>query len=113
VFQDISLFFASSAVIYNTNEGISKMDEIQRFTAIKEKLDKLEKDKIRIEERFNNEKSKLDEVLKEISAKGYDPNKLSEILAAKQTELNAVLTEIEKTTAEITQQISSIETTVL
>ena len=89
------------------------MDEIQRFTAIKEKLDKLEKDKIRIEERFNNEKSKLEEVIKEISEKGYDPNKLSEILAAKQTELNTVLTEIEKTTAEITQQLSSIETTVL
>jgi hypothetical protein len=85
------------------------MDEIQRFTAVKEKLDKLEKDKIRIEERFKNERTKLEALIKEITDKGYDPTKLSETKESKRTELNKALSEIEAMTTEIEQKLSSIE----
>ena len=86
------------------------MDELQRFTTVKEKLDKLEKDKIRIEERFNNERIKLETLIKEIQDKGYDPNKLSEVLESKRVELNKTLTDIESMTAEIEQKLKAIET---
>jgi hypothetical protein len=85
------------------------MDEIQRFTAVKEKLDKLEKDKIRIEERFKNERTKLEALIKEITDKGYDPTKLSETKESKRTELNKALSEIETLTTEIEQKLSAIE----
>jgi chromosome condensin MukBEF ATPase and DNA-binding subunit MukB len=86
------------------------MDEIQRFTAAKEKLDNLEKDKIRIEERYKNERAKLEALVKEITDKGYDPTKLSETKEIKQAELNKALTEIETATTEIEKALTAIET---
>lgn len=85
------------------------MDENQRFLKIKEDIASLSDQKIRIEERYKNEKEKLEKILKEISEKGYDPQKLSDIKNKKQEELQTALEELEESIQNITQKLKNIE----
>ena len=85
------------------------MDEIQRFTAIKEKTAKASESKIRLEERYKNEREKLEALIKDIQAKGYDPAKLAETKNAKVLELKGILDTIEKEVEELTQKLNAIE----
>lgn len=85
------------------------MDEIQRFTTIKEQTQKASESKIRLEERYKNEREKLELLIKEITEKGYDPTKLAETKAAKELELNQVLEALEKEIKEITDNLTAIE----
>ena len=86
-----------------------KMDEVQRFTELKEKIEKLSSDKIRLEERFKNEREKLEKLVKEITAKGYDPTKLAEIKAEKEKELEKSLSDLEEKVEKVSENISKIE----
>jgi hypothetical protein len=86
------------------------MDEIQRFTAIKEKTVKASENKIRLEERYKNEREKLEALIKEIQAKGYDPAKLAETKNAKTQELKVILDTLEKEVEELLQKLNAIET---
>lgn len=86
------------------------MDEVQRFTAIKEKTAKASESKIRLEERYKNEREKLEAMIKEIQAKGYDPAKLAETKNAKALELKGVLDALEKDVEELLLKLSTIET---
>ena len=85
------------------------MDEIQRFTIIKEKTIKASESKIRLEERYKNEREKLEALIKDIQAKGYDPAKLAETKNAKVLELKGILDTIEKEVEELTQKLNAIE----
>lgn len=85
------------------------MDEIQRFTKIQEQTKKASESKIRLEERYKNEREKLEALIKEITAKGYDPAKLAETKTTKETELNLALEALEKELKEITESLSAIE----
>ena len=85
------------------------MDEIQRFAEIKGKIDKVSESKIRLEERFKNEREKLDILIKEIQAKGYDPTKLAETKNTKAQELKKIMDEIEIEVNNIVKKLSEIE----
>ena len=85
------------------------MDEIQRFTVLKEKTVKASESKIRLEERFKNERDKLEILIKEIQTKGYDPTKLTEIKNTKTQELKTVLDTYEKEVNELLQKLNDIE----
>lgn len=85
------------------------MDEVQRFTELKDKIEKLSSDKIRLEERFKNEREKLEKLVKEITAKGYDPTKLAEVKAEKEKELEKSLSELEEKVEKVSENISKIE----
>lgn len=85
------------------------MDEIQRFTAIKEKVAKASEIKIRLEERYKNEREKLEALIKDIQAKGYDPTKLADTKNAKTAELKGIIDTLETEIQDLFQKLSSIE----
>jgi len=85
------------------------MDETARFKKIKDEISNLSDQKIRLEERFKNEKTNLEKLLKEIKDKGYDPKKLSEIRKEKEKSLQELLTSMEKSVEETKQKLNLIE----
>lgn len=85
------------------------MNEVERFQAIKSKRSQLSDKKIRLEERLRTEKEKLEELLKEISAKGYDPKNLFAIKQKKQEELKASLKNLEEKLQEISENLNAVE----
>ena len=85
------------------------MDAVQKFKDLKEKIDKLSTEKIRVDERYKTERGKLEKLLKEIQGKGYDPTKLSETKVLKEKELQATLTDLETKVNEISSKLSLIE----
>lgn len=85
------------------------MDESQRFLQIKHKLEELSNQKIRIEERYKTEKQNLEQLLKEITDKGYDPMKLAEIREKLQKDLQSRMDGIEEEIKEVSTKIEEIE----
>ena len=83
---------------------------IDRFKTITETRSTLLEKKVRAEERHKTERERLESLVKEITSKGYDPQKLAEILEQKTTELNTMLEEKEagmKTAAEKLQALEA------
>jgi len=68
---------------------------ITRFKTVTETRSTLLDKKVRAEERHKTELERLESLVKEITAKGYDPQKLAEILEEKTAELNTLLEEKE------------------
>ena len=85
------------------------MDEVQRFTKISEEITNLSSLKIRYEERLKAEKEKLENLLKEITAKGYDPSKLSENREQKQKELKIKMDDLEAKVKDVRIKLQAIE----
>ena len=85
------------------------MDETARFLAIKSRIDTLSDEKIRVEERFKTEKKNLEALLKEITEKGWDPKKLSELKAQKEKELKEGLDKLDKMVSATEMKIKRIE----
>ena len=85
------------------------MDDTQRFTQIKEDIDNMSDQKIRLEERFKTEKANLEKLLTEIKEKGYDPKKLKEIREEKETELQKLLAELEAAVKDTQEKLNLIE----
>lgn len=83
--------------------------DMERFSAIKERVKALSDKKIRLEERHKAETARLEKKLKEIVDKGYDPKKLTEIRKQKQEELAALLKQLEEGVGTAEQQLNSIE----
>jgi chromosome segregation ATPase len=89
------------------------MDQVQRFLAVQEKIKTLSGDKIRIDERYKAETVRLEKLIAEIQAKGYDPTKLAEIKEAKEKELEKSLAELEKSVQETSEKLKEIENAVV
>lgn len=85
------------------------MNEIDRYKKLDEEIQRLKGEKIRFEERFNSKKQRLEQLIKEITEKGYDPKNLASIKEEKEKELNEILEEIEKGTKEISEKLNAIE----
>jgi predicted nucleic acid-binding Zn-ribbon protein len=85
------------------------MDEIQKFAQLKETIGKLSDKKIRLEERFKGEKDRLEKLLAEISEKGYDPKKLSEIRKQKEEDLKKQMENLQTQIETARAQLSLIE----
>lgn len=85
------------------------MDTVQKFSNLKEQIEKLTTHKIRIEERYKAEREKLEKLVKDITAKGYDPSKLAETKALKEEEFNKALAELEAKVNEVSSKISVME----
>ena len=85
------------------------MDEVQRCTAIQEKTTKASEVFIRLEERLKTNMAKLEEMVKSIKEKGYDPSKLADTKNAKAAELSQVLDTLEKEINDITEKLKEIE----
>ena len=85
------------------------MDTIQRFKDLKDQIEKLSSYKIRIDERHKTERDKLEKLLKEITDKGYDPTKLSDIKIQKEKELENALNELEIEVKEASSKLSILE----
>lgn len=85
------------------------MNEVERFEELKKETDALSDKKIRIEERFNNEKNRLEELITEIKEKGYDPKKLTETRKLKEEELKKLLEKLESQVKETKEKLNLIE----
>jgi threonine dehydrogenase-like Zn-dependent dehydrogenase len=85
------------------------MNEVQKFTELKESVADISDQKIRIEERFKNCKSQLEKLLKEITDKGYDPKKLSETRTEKEAKLKKALEELEEKVQKAKSKLDEIE----
>jgi len=85
------------------------MSAIEEFMEIKKTLEELSTRKIRLEERFSNIKSNLEKLIQEITAKGYDPKKLTEIKREKQEKIEKALKELMEKSEEINKKLSTIE----
>jgi len=85
------------------------MDDIQEFMTLKETIGKLSDKKIRVEERFKNEKARLEKVLAEVTAKGYDPKNISEIRKQKQDLFKAQVEKLRTKVQETLDKLNLIE----
>ena len=85
------------------------MGDIERFTQIEEKIKTLSNRKIRVEERYNNEKARLEKLLEEIKQKGFDPKNLSSIKDQKVAEFRQKIEELEAKAASISKALDAIE----
>ena len=84
-------------------------DQIQEFSKLKASVQELSSKKIRLEERYKNEKDRLEKLVKEISDRGYDPKKLAEIRKQKTDELTAKLTELREQITDVQSKLTAIE----
>lgn len=85
------------------------MDDIQKFTELKKTIGSLSDQKIRVEERHKTERAKLETLVKEITAKGYDPQKLSAIRTEKEELLKKLLAELDAKVQDVSGKLSLIE----
>ena len=86
------------------------MDDLsKRVTKIKEKSDKLNERKIRLEERLKSEKASLAKVVQEIKDKGYDPKKLKKTAEEKEKELREVVDKISTALDKAEEALDEIE----
>ena len=85
------------------------MNDIEKFTELKTAVADISNKKIRLEERFNNEKDRLEKLLAQITAKGYDPKKLSEIRKQKEEELKKMVEDLQTKILETKAQLNAIE----
>lgn len=85
------------------------MDESQRFNELKRKISSMSDQKIRLEERHKTERAKLETLLAEITAKGYDPQKLSTIRKEKEEQFQKMMAELEAKTQETMEKLNLIE----
>lgn len=85
------------------------MEELERFKELKENIDTLSAKKIRLDERYQNQRAQLDSLLKEIKNKGFDPQKLSETRKEKEEELRKLLSKLEEETKEVSTKLAEIE----
>jgi chromosome segregation ATPase len=90
-------------------KGNAMDNNVERFKELKEQIDKLKDSKTRIDERHKSERDKLEKLIKEITSKGYDPTKLSEVKTAKEAELEKTLSDLEAKVAEVSSKLSVIE----
>ena len=84
------------------------MDGMEKFVALQKKVEDLSKTKIRMEERFKSEKEKLENLVKEIQGKGYDPNNLPAIKEKLEKTLKESLEKLDKEVTEITEKLSNL-----
>ena len=82
---------------------------IQKFSKIKEDIQSLSDRKIRLEERYKHEKEKLQSLVTQITSKGYDPTKLSELKEQKEKHLKETLESVEIKTLELSEKLKSFE----
>jgi len=85
------------------------MSNTEKFSQLKEDISKMSDQKIRLEERFKNEKEYLEKLLAEIKEKGYDPKKLAEIRKEKQEQLEKLLGELETEVQDTQEKLNLIE----
>jgi len=85
------------------------MDETQRFAELKTKIGSMSNQKIRLEERHKTERAKLEVLLAEITAKGFDPQKLSTIRKEKEEQFQKMMAELEAKTQEMMEKLNLIE----
>jgi hypothetical protein len=85
------------------------MTEVERFIKLKKKIETLSQEKIRFEERYENERKKLETLISEIKNKGYNPTKLAEIKNSKEKELKETLDKLEKKVTDIDKKLKEIE----
>lgn len=85
------------------------MDKIERFKKLKETITAISDKKIRIEERYKNLTEQLQKLIKEITDKGYDPKKLSEIKTEREKTLKEELEKLETMVTEAQKKLDEIE----
>jgi len=80
----------------------------EKFMSLKERVKTVSDQKIRLEERFKAETAQLEKLIKDITDKGYDPKKLSDIRKDKEAQLTALIQDLEKRLREAEKKISEI-----
>ena len=85
------------------------MTDLEKFISLKGSIKELSDKKIRLEERFKSEKDRLEKLLAEIQAKGYDPKRLSEIRKEKEDLLKTKLEELSSKVKETMVKLTAIE----
>jgi predicted nucleic acid-binding Zn-ribbon protein len=85
------------------------MNEVEKFLSLQKKIDDLSQTKIRVEERYKAEKAKLENLLKEIESKGYNPKDLSSIKAKLEQELKDGVASLEKEVKDLTDKLIPLE----
>ena len=85
------------------------MNDIERFSEIEEKIKTLSDRKIRIEERYNSEKSRLEKLISEITEKGFDPKNLTSIKDQKTQEFSKKVQDLQDKIESISKALDAIE----
>jgi len=85
------------------------MDEVKRFRELKESIESLKSQKIRLEERFNSKKERLESLINEITEKGYNPKELATVKQEKEESLRKTLDDIEDKVQTVSDKLNSIE----
>ena len=84
-------------------------NDIDRFKGLTEKLQKLDEKKIRLEEQYKTKKEALSDLIKKIKAAGYDPLKLKDTIAEKESDLKKQISDFEKEVEQVSAAMSKIE----
>jgi hypothetical protein len=83
--------------------------EIEMFKELTDKTKSLGEKKIRLEEQYRSKKETLTALLKEIKAAGFDPAKLKETIAEKESQLKSQIVSFEQEVEKVSAMIAKIE----
>lgn len=83
--------------------------DLEEFLALKKQNEELKTKKIRLEEQHRSKKAQLAELIAQIKEKGYDPNKLKDIIATKEQELKKSIEEFRASVEKASAQLAQIE----
>ena len=82
---------------------------IDEFLELQKRKEELKTKKIRLEEQYKNKKQALTELVQEIKEQGYDPNKLKEIIAQKESEFTTSIEAFKAAVEKASAQLAEIE----
>jgi len=83
--------------------------DVDKFLELDKKHKELETKKIRLEEQHNSKREALKELVKEIQAEGYNPNKLKETIQEKEAQLSKEVKAFEEALNKTSEELSKIE----
>jgi hypothetical protein len=88
---------------------MAEQNHTQTMATLKDAVQQLNSTKIRLEERYNSEKDRLEKLIKVITDKGYDYKNISTIRKTKEEELDKKLKELDTQIQETQQKLNAIE----
>jgi len=83
--------------------------DVEKYLELDKKHKELETKKIRLEEQHNSKREALKELVKEIQAEGYNPNKLKETIQEKESQLSKEVKAFEEALNKTSEELSKIE----
>lgn len=85
------------------------MDFQEEIQTLKKRADNLQRAHAKIEAQLNDRKEKRDKILKDLADKNIDPDKLPDLIRAKETQLKKKISEFNEALDRVEQEIAEVQ----